>query len=239
MLYEVRWERSCCCFVNFGPDCERKPSRDVNLFIGTAGYGHLYPGPKWPNGMVSPGPDTGTGSWPYCAGYQHGDTRVRGFSQIHASGMGAAEFMDVLLQPFAGAGSVEPEWGVMDKRTERAEPGYYACELTNHQVRVELTTSKRVAYHRYTFSGKGPAHVLVDLAWGARMWGGIWSDRIVRACSRVRRRFLPTGRGSRAESDTGLCNEGHRLCGSVFAQADGLAAPAGEAGRRTGQAVCL
>lgn len=163
-----------------------KTSRDVNLFIGTGGYGHLYPGPKWPNGMVSPSPDTGTGSWPYCAGYQYGDTRVRGFSQIHASGMGAAEFMDVLLQPFTGSGEAEPDWGLMDKRTERAEPGYYACELTNHQVRVELTASRRVAYHRYTFAGKGPAHVLVDLAWGARMWGGVWADKErprVLACS--------------------------------------------------------
>lgn len=163
-----------------------RSSRDVNLFIGTGGYGHLYPGPKWPNGMVSPGPDTGTGSWSYCAGYQHGDTRVRGFSQIHASGMGAAEFMDVLLQPFSGSGEGDPAWGLMDKRTECAEPGYYACELTNHQVRVELTTSQRVAYHRYVFKGNGPRHVLVDLAWGARMWGGVWSDKTrprVLACS--------------------------------------------------------
>ena len=163
-----------------------KTSCDVSLFIGTGGYGHLYPGPKWPNGMVSPGPDTGTGNWSYCAGYQYRDTRVRGFSQIHASGMGAAEFMDVLLQPFAGSGLAEPDWGVMDKRTERAEPGFYVCELTNHQVRVELTASRRVAYHRYTFSGKEPRHVLVDLAWGARMWGGVWADKErprVLACS--------------------------------------------------------
>ena len=159
---------------------------DVNLFIGTAGYGHLYPGPKWPNGMVSPGPDTGTGSWGYCGGYQYGDKRVRGFSQIHASGMGAAEFMDVLLQPFRGAGDKDPDWGLTDKGAERAEPGYYACELTNHQVRVELTASPRVAYHRYTFKGKGQARVLLDLAWGARMWGGIWQDKErprVLACS--------------------------------------------------------
>ena len=151
------------------------PFDDVDVFIGTGGVGHLYPGPKWPNGMVSPGPDTGVGNWSYCAGYQYRDTRVRGFSQIHSSGMGAAEFMDVLLQPFTGDPSDLDLWGLQDKRRERGEPGYYSCVLTNFGVRAELTASRRVAYHRYAFD-RGNAHVLVDLAWGGRAWGGKWAD---------------------------------------------------------------
>ena len=32
-------------------------SRFVNVFIGTDGTGHTFPGPSMPFGMVQPGPD--------------------------------------------------------------------------------------------------------------------------------------------------------------------------------------
>lgn len=55
----------------------------VDPFIGTKGTGHCFPGAAYPFGLVQASPDTGEGSWTYCAGYQHGDTNFLGFSQTH------------------------------------------------------------------------------------------------------------------------------------------------------------
>jgi predicted alpha-1,2-mannosidase len=149
-------------------------SAAADPFIGTSGYGHLYPGPKWPNGMVAPGPDTGRLGWSYCGGYQYADKAIYGFSQTRISGTGAGELLDVLLQPFTG----EPKEdalgirGLFDKREERATPGYYEVTYTNFGVTAQLTASRRVAYHRYTFSGGKPARILVDLDWGMSSWYG-------------------------------------------------------------------
>ncbi len=43
------------------------------------------------------------------------------------------------------------------------QPGYYAVTLSDYDVRAELTASRRVGWHRYTFPTGKPAHVLLDL----------------------------------------------------------------------------
>ena len=187
-------------------------SGDVDPFIGTGGVGHLYPGPKWPNGMVSPGPDTGTRSWNYCGGYQFGDRAIYGFSQVHLSGTGAGELMDVLVQPFTGDCPADDYRGYHDKSTETAEPGYYACVYTNFGVKAELTASRRVAYHRYTFDGRRPAHVLVDLDWGMIGWLGPEQPggRIVESESRVEDGVRVVGRNV-----TKVWVDGKEICYAV------------------------
>ena len=181
------------------------PAGTVNVFVGTDGFGNTLPGPMWPLGMVQPGPDTLTEYWSCCNGYRWKETTVAGFSQTHLSGTGLPEFQDVALLPFSGDISREiaayREWadaafrkaqsenrgvprrtlirGEMDKRTERGEVGYYAVTLTNWNVRVELTASKRVAYHRYTFASGKDAHVYVNLQSGpSRWWRHAPPDRI-------------------------------------------------------------
>ncbi|MFX8887259.1 hypothetical protein ABTM83_19480, partial [Acinetobacter baumannii] len=44
-----------------------------NLFVGTGGHGHTYPGPSLPFGMVQLGPDTDVERWDACSGYHSGD----------------------------------------------------------------------------------------------------------------------------------------------------------------------
>ena len=46
---------------------------------------------------------------------------------------------------------------------EKASCGYYAVELPGENIRVELTAAPRTGVHRYTFTGKGPRQVVVDL----------------------------------------------------------------------------
>jgi len=67
----------------------------VDVFIGTGGHGHTYPGATVPFGMVQLSPDTWTGGWDHCSGYHHDDTSLMGFSHTHLSGTGAADLLVV------------------------------------------------------------------------------------------------------------------------------------------------
>src|SRR5882724_11126292 len=110
----------------------------VDVFIGTGGHGHTYPGATVPFGMVQLSPDTGVGDWDHCSGYHISDTSIMGFSHTHLSGTGAADLLDVLLMPAVGEMHINP--GTAEDPTsgyrsrfshadEHAEPGYYSVVL--------------------------------------------------------------------------------------------------------------
>jgi putative alpha-1,2-mannosidase len=63
-------------------------TREVNVFSGTDGTGHVFPGPCRPFGLVQPGPDNRDTGWDYTSGYQFKDTHLLGFSQTRLSGTG-------------------------------------------------------------------------------------------------------------------------------------------------------
>lgn len=140
-------------------------SRYVNVFIGTDGTGHTFPGPSLPFGMVQPGPDNQAGDWDHTCGYQYRDTLLAGFSQTRLSGTGISEMGDILLLPY-----VQRKPGNLRflyfKNTENASPGYYTL-IKKDQVKVELTCSERVAFHRYTYPFQH-AKLLIDLQHGLR-----------------------------------------------------------------------
>jgi len=147
----------------------------VDVFIGTGGHGHCYPGATTPFGMVQLSPDTGVGDWDHCSGYHHDDTSIMGFSHTHLSGTGAADLLDILLMP--GTGPVHTEPGSRENptagyrsrfshQTERGEPGYYTVFLDDYKVLAELTATPRAGLHRYTFPADQTSHFVVDLAHG-------------------------------------------------------------------------
>ncbi len=137
----------------------------VNVFIGTDGTGHTFPGPSMPFGLVQPGPDNQAEDWNHTSGYQYRDTILAGFSQTRLSGTGISEMGDILLLPYV---QTQPEnlKFLYFKNTEKASPGYYTLTKKD-QVKVELTCSERVAFHRYTFPSQ-QASILVDLQHGLR-----------------------------------------------------------------------
>ncbi|MFZ4058983.1 MAG: hypothetical protein ACOYKE_12640, partial [Ferruginibacter sp.] len=149
--------------------CRSKVNNDytqyVNVFIGTEGTGHTFPGPCMPFGMVQPGPDNVDKGWDYTSGYQYKDSVILGFSQTRANGTGISEFGDVLLQPFTD-NKVDGFGETYFKETEKASLGYYTVTLHN-QVKVELTCTERVAFHQYTYPSSN-AKLLVDLQHGLR-----------------------------------------------------------------------
>jgi predicted alpha-1,2-mannosidase len=140
-------------------------SQYVNVFIGTDGTGHTFPGPSMPFGMVQPGPDNKDSDWAYTSGYQFRDTMVLGFSQTHLSGTGIGELGDILLLPFVESKDASLK-NILLKNTEKASVGYYTVTKKDN-VKVELSASERVAFHRYTFPAT-EAKLFVNFQHGIR-----------------------------------------------------------------------
>lgn len=137
----------------------------VNVFIGTGGHGHTYPGAATPFGMVQLSPDTRLEGWDGCSGYHYTDTVVYGFSHTHLSGTGIADYCDVLFMPTTG----EPQLlndqykSGFKKKNEKASPGYYQTTLDKYGIDVELTATTRVGVHKYSFPSTKQANIIIDL----------------------------------------------------------------------------
>ncbi|NVN95967.1 MAG: glycoside hydrolase family 92 protein [Bacteroidetes bacterium] len=142
-----------------------KPTDFVNPFIGTGGHGHTYPGAALPFGMVQLSPDTRLDGWDGCGGYHYSDSIIYGFSHTHLSGTGCSDYGDILLMPTVG----EIQWdnakyaSSFKHDNEKAKPGYYQVLLDKYKVNAELTTSRRVGFHKYTFPESKQSNILIDL----------------------------------------------------------------------------
>ena len=160
---------SCANKESSAVDTAGNYTQFVNPFIGTAFTGHTFPGATYPLGFMQPGPETGNYSWDYCSGYFYDDDRINGFSQNRLNGTGIVDLGDLLIQPFAGDARDDLSSG-FNKSSEKASPGYYGVELTDNDVKVEVTTSPHVAFHRYTYNPQKEANVLADFQSGL-----VWS----------------------------------------------------------------
>lgn len=170
----------------------------VNPFIGTKDMGHCFPGATTPFGMVQLSPDTDTAQYSlgqgynkevyrYCSGYQYDDPTIVGFSHTHLNGTGHSDLGDILLMPTTGDIKLNP--GIaskpnsgyrsrFNKSSEVATAGYYSVFLDDYKVKVELTTSPRVGFHRYNYPKDREANVILDLVHGIYGYDGkvVWAS---------------------------------------------------------------
>jgi predicted alpha-1,2-mannosidase len=156
--------------------CTKKSAdvcQQVNLFIGTGGHGHTYPGAVLPHGMVQLSPDTRTNGWDACSGYHYDDSTLIGFSHTHLSGTGIGDLGDILFLPYSdklklvppNGDDKEPAFGsAFSHKDETAIPGYYSVYLKDYDIHAELTASAHAGFHRYTFPKNGQAGVFINLA---------------------------------------------------------------------------
>ncbi|SOD18242.1 GH92 family glycosyl hydrolase [Pedobacter xixiisoli] len=148
----------------------------VDPFIGTDGHGHVFMGANVPFGLVQLGPTQMTDGWDWCSGYHYSDSTIVGFGHMHLSGTGIGDLGDISLMPVMGdvklaKGSLPDQksglYSFFSHEKETARPGYYAVHLDRFGIDVELTATKRVGFHSYTFpkSTENPA-VVIDLERG-------------------------------------------------------------------------
>ena len=168
--------------MGLATSCQQKPESQpladevqyVDPFIGTGFHGHTFPGATRPYAMVQLSPDTHIMGWDASSGYHYDDQQIYGFSHTHLSGTGIGDLGDILLLPFSGGDSIKPV-ATFKKETEKATPGYYAVRLENLGVNVELTSTDRVGFHRYTFDNPKDRRVMLDLGhvlqpnWGHKL----------------------------------------------------------------------
>ncbi len=176
----------------------QRPTDHVNVFIGTNGMGHTFPGACFPYGFVQLSPDTDTiphningvyqpRVYDYCAGYQYRDNSIVGFSHTHFSGTGHSDLGDFLIMPYSGETKLNP--GTADNpdagyrqrfrhETEVARPGYYAVTLDDDNIRCELTATQRCGVHRYVFPKGAAQKIILDLNHGIYNYDGkvLWAQ---------------------------------------------------------------
>jgi len=139
--------------------------RYVDPFIGTGGHGHTFPGATVPFGMVQLSPDNGTAGWDWCSGYHYSENHIAGFSHTHLSGTGIGDWLDISVMPllYPLRDELANTRVTFSHQNERASPGYYAVQLDN-QIRVDLTATERVGFHRYRFPEQSTPVIRLNLA---------------------------------------------------------------------------
>lgn len=163
---------SCKINVNKNNQQDNFFTNHVNPFIGTGGHGHTYPGATVPFGMLQVSPDNGISSWDWCSGYHYSDSIVAGFSHLHLSGTGIGDLADILLMPTNKKLDLTTKTTSRDQLpykskyshvNEKATPGSYQVFLEDPKINVELTSSQRTAFHKYTFAKNDKQSVVIDL----------------------------------------------------------------------------
>jgi alpha-1,2-mannosidase, putative len=136
-------------------------TQNVDPFIGVDWGGNTFVGSAIPFGMVKVGPDmVGFDGRPSGFGYASSG-EILGFSQLHLSGA-QGKYGNILVMPVTGPLDLKD---IKSPRTDEVnQVGFYAADLTRYKVKVELTSSRRVGFHRYTFPASQQSHLTINLA---------------------------------------------------------------------------
>ncbi|MFO7447493.1 MAG: GH92 family glycosyl hydrolase [Ignavibacteriaceae bacterium] len=147
---------------------QNNPVDYVDPFIGTVGWGYVFPGAVVPWGMVSVSPHNFSNP----AGYKHGEKYFYGFGHVHLSGVGCNELGSVILTASAGDIKTEPEGYKVTYSNEKAEAGYYSILLDESKVQAEVTATERCGITRFSPSEDGKLNILLDAGRSLSLTGG-------------------------------------------------------------------
>lgn len=143
----------------------------VDPQIGSVhGRWFFYTPAALPFGMAKLAPHTNAygsiGSWLPC-GYDDRHSSIEGFGHFHEFQIGGVVVMPAVGEVKTIPGSLEnPDEGYrsrFDKADEHAEPGYYSVLLSDYNIKAEITATKRVGFHRYTFPKSSESRLIFDL----------------------------------------------------------------------------
>ena len=151
----------------------RELTRSVNPFIGTGSISYLcgnnFPGATRPFGMVRLSPDTISPLGKRASntsGYFYPDHRILGFSHTRLAGTGATDGGNFLVIPTQKSSASSCRRGMnadFRHQDETASPGYYGILFPKLGIQAELTATRRVGFHRYTFKANQEPQILIDV----------------------------------------------------------------------------
>lgn len=144
----------------------------VNPNIGTAhSRWFFYTPAAVPYGMAKLAPST-NGSYGNAQGWEAVgyDTRhnsIEGFVHFHEWQVGGISFMPTAGELKLVPGKLEEAGSgyrsAFDRKNELAQPGYYSVLLDDFKIRAELTATKHVGFHRYTFPKSDQSRIILSV----------------------------------------------------------------------------
>lgn len=162
----------------------QSPVDYVDPFLGSVHSRWFFFTPACePLGMVKLAPMTyGFGGYRgggHVTGYDYNHNSIIGFCHVHEFQLGGILTMPTVGKLYTVPGDEnQSEKGFrsgFSKENEQAEAGYYSVYLDKYKVKVELTATTRVGFHRYTFPASDSAHILFDVGHLLGEAGGIRS----------------------------------------------------------------
>jgi predicted alpha-1,2-mannosidase len=137
------------------------------------GLGKTFPGATTPYGMVQVSPNTITGG-DNGSGYSYEHKSIEGFAFTQMSGIGwFGDMGNFLVMPTTGklktsAGTLDhPDGGYRSaylKSSEKATAGYYSVQLTDNNIKAEMTAAPHSGMLRFTFPQNKQSRIQIDLA---------------------------------------------------------------------------
>ena len=115
-----------------------------------------------PFGMVNLSPDMIiNGAWN--SGYRYNEDTIRSFSHVHAWQLSAIPVFPTNGE-FKGHLGADIYGSSYSHQREKVKPGYHQVFLDTYRINVELTSTTRVGFHRYTFPKSNQAQILFDFS---------------------------------------------------------------------------
>ena len=115
-----------------------------------------------PFGMVNLSPDTEIdGAWG--SGYRHEVDTIKSFSHIHAWQISGLSVMPVTVSNEKSDIIFADFYSKFSHDKEIIKPGYHKVELERYNIKAELTSTKRVGFHKYSFPKNKNAGILFNL----------------------------------------------------------------------------
>ncbi|CAM4379371.1 GH92 family glycosyl hydrolase [Zobellia roscoffensis] len=113
-----------------------------------------------PFGMVNLSPDTEVdGAWG--SGYRHKVDTVQGFSHIHAWQLSGLSIMPLTIENSDEQSIFTDFKSKFSHDTEKVSPGHHYLELEKYDIDVDLTSTKRVGFHKYSYPNKGKKRAIL------------------------------------------------------------------------------
>lgn len=192
------------CSISFLGMGQKTPLEWVDPNIGTVHSRWFFYTPAAnPFGMAKPAPSTNGqygNEWGWEAvGYDGTHTSIEGFVNFHEFQVGGIALMPTTGKLITTPGKLEEVdkgyRSAFKKENEFAQPGYYSVLLDKYNVKAELTSTPRVAFHRYTFLEDTEGRILFDIGNKQGESGEVLDAAVQRVDDRTIEGFVTTHPG--------------------------------------------